>query len=150
MKNKGFTLIELLAVMVILSIIMMIAIPGVNNLITQNRVKVFYEIAEAACDALKYEINSGKAFNLKEPGDKYSRKIANLSMQKDSRISPFDANWVDEKSYVVATREDDNSISYHIYLEDGKGNCLNADYFNIRNNPIIEDNCNIPDCTDCQ
>lgn len=37
MKNKGFTLIELLAVILILGIIALIAIPTVNNIIQESR-----------------------------------------------------------------------------------------------------------------
>ena len=38
-NNKGFTLIELLAVIVILALLMMIAIPSVTRYITQSRVE---------------------------------------------------------------------------------------------------------------
>ena len=37
MKSKGFTLIELLAVILILGIIALIAIPTVNNIIKDSR-----------------------------------------------------------------------------------------------------------------
>ena len=39
MKEKGFTLIELLAVIIILSIIALIAVPVVSNIIASTRVK---------------------------------------------------------------------------------------------------------------
>ena len=42
MKNKnGFTLMEMLAVVIILGVILVIAIPSVNNLINKNRTKMY-------------------------------------------------------------------------------------------------------------
>ena len=40
-NKKGFTLVELLAVIVILGVLLLIAVPSVNNIINNSRKKAF-------------------------------------------------------------------------------------------------------------
>ena len=51
LNNKGFTLIELLAVIVILALIMVIAIPQVLNSINNSRVSALHSEARSIVDA---------------------------------------------------------------------------------------------------
>ena len=41
MKKKGFTLVELLAVIIILSLVLVIAVPSVNKYIKQSKEKAY-------------------------------------------------------------------------------------------------------------
>ena len=58
--NKGFTLIELLAVIVILAILMLVAIPSVSTYITSSRKEAFIDNAKSTVKGVLNDVNSGK------------------------------------------------------------------------------------------
>lgn len=53
-KNNGFTLVELLAVIVILAIVSLIAVPSVNGLLRKSRANMFCKKVESIEAAAKY------------------------------------------------------------------------------------------------
>ncbi len=60
MKNKrGFTLIELLAVIIILGVIMLIAIPSVTKQITNSRKKAYVNTAKEVVNGARTKVNEG-------------------------------------------------------------------------------------------
>ena len=54
MKKNGFTLIELLAVIVILAIVLLIAVPAIGNVIEKSKKDTFESSAKGLIDAAKY------------------------------------------------------------------------------------------------
>ena len=57
LKNrKGFTLIELLAVIVILAILVMVAIPAVTKYLNQARQGTFVDNAKSAISAVRNDV----------------------------------------------------------------------------------------------
>ena len=52
-SKKGFTLVELLAVIVIMGILMMVAIPSISRVIENSRKDTFVDIAKSYADAAK-------------------------------------------------------------------------------------------------
>ena len=68
MKNrKGFTLIELLAVIIIIGIIMVIAIPSVTSIIDETRKKAYVDVVHTYTDAVQKQIQA-REINVKKDG----------------------------------------------------------------------------------
>ena len=59
-KKKGFTLIELLAVIIILGILMIIAIPSVTSYISDSRKSAYVDTAKEIVGGARNIVNSGK------------------------------------------------------------------------------------------
>ena len=60
MKKNGFTLIELLAVIIILGILMIIAIPSVTKYINDARKDSYIDSAKGIITGAKNFVNDGK------------------------------------------------------------------------------------------
>ena len=58
-KNKGFTLIELLAVIVLLAILMVVAVPKILNVIENSRKSAAESSIKLVKDAIKTQVTSG-------------------------------------------------------------------------------------------
>ena len=60
MKKNGFTLIELLAVIIILGILMIIAIPSVTRYISDSRKNSYVDSAKEIIGSARNLVNSGE------------------------------------------------------------------------------------------
>ena len=60
MNKKGFTLIELLAVIIILGILMIIAIPSVTRYISDSRKNAYVDTAKEIIGGARNLVNEGK------------------------------------------------------------------------------------------
>ena len=58
-RKNGFTLIELLAVIIILGVIMLIAIPSVTQQITNSRKNSYLDTAQQYINAVVTKVNEG-------------------------------------------------------------------------------------------
>jgi prepilin-type N-terminal cleavage/methylation domain-containing protein len=93
MKNeKGFTLVELLAVIVILGILMVIAIPAVSNYINDSRKNVYISTAKEYVKEAEKKILS-KEYKFYDKDTTYYIHINNLPLENDGR-SPY-GEWID-------------------------------------------------------
>ena len=72
-KNKGFTLVELLAVIVILAIVSLVAVPSINGLLRKSRTNMFCKKVESIEAAAKYYAQD----NLSDLGSDSKMVIAN-------------------------------------------------------------------------
>lgn len=156
MNNKGFTLIELLAVIVIMGILMMIAIPAISRAILNARKDTFATTAKKYLDAVRNEVFGDNvvcgadevvASAMPSNGDPYYIEINSADKNGDAQKllesggkSPFGS--AELQGYVVWVKYT-NTTKYSIALTDtgkhGFTNLLNENQLKRRNiNSTIE------------
>lgn len=131
MKNKkGFTLVELLAVIIILGVLLMIAVPAVQNVIKKAKNNATQKQAELFIDAAKKMAIIDEATS-----DMLIYKLSDLDSDVDkNRFTGM----------VVALKEN-GSYKYYIYLNDSVnkktiGNNNNNDIFEFASEDNINEN----------
>lgn len=138
-NEKGFTLIELLAVIVILGIIMLIAIPSVSNIISNSRKNTFRSSAQTLISGARnmvlassdgkpsagdgWESVANTSLNANVKTGSYIIKVGNVKVESGSNTKgPYGENYAEDYSYVIAVPNDDGTYVYWIQLVDIKGN----------------------------
>ena len=120
-KNKqkylGFTLIELLAVIVILSILMLVAVPNVLKSIEKSRDVAFYTSVNNIVDSIKpLNITEGKDYCI----FKYSDKENNSEIKTE----------LIKEMYVLAHLDENNKTVYSVFAVSNKDKSIIAGDFN--------------------
>ena len=123
MNKKGFTLIELLAVIIILGILMIIAIPSVTTYIQNSRKSAFVDTASAYIDAVRTKVNEAKDLKFFDTKTLYLVPVGNepaescVSVESGGK-SPFSETW---KYAFVGVIYKDNGDGYEYFFigEDG-------------------------------
>ena len=107
MNKKGFTLIELLAVIIILGVLLLIAVPSVSKYIQQSRMKTYNNNLSNFVSAVTNEVN---AMDYSSPYSFRSDEVLIVAFNKidiergSNEKSPF--SYYDQKySYVLVTRK---------------------------------------------
>ena len=111
-SNKGFTLIELLAVIVLLGVLFMYAIPEVVGLVSRNRDKMYVADIKKLMSQAEYTV---RASNTKiEKPDPDSCIIISLVYLDDSDFeeAPNKGEYDREASYVVIKNNDNGDLEY--------------------------------------
>jgi len=109
MKNKAFTLIELLAVIIILGILMLIAIPSVTNYINNSRKSTYVTTINELLKGTINKINSGE-LNLLDTDTTYYVPCTCIKLENGEAKSPYGKF---DPAYVVVTFDGTN---YHYYF----------------------------------
>ena len=123
LNKKGFTLIELLAVIIILGILMIIAIPSVTSYIQNSRKSAYVDTAVAYADAVMKEVNGGKNLRLYSTNTLYMIPVGHdktpscVTLESGGQ-SPFDDMW--RYAYVGVTY-DGKGYNYYFIGEDKAG-----------------------------
>lgn len=121
MNRKGFTLIELLGVIVILSIIMMIAIPNITSVLDKGKKDNYLADARKLITQAEYKIRNG---SIDKPGsnDIYIITLAYLGTN-DIEKDPDGNVYSLTDSYVAVVRKD-GYLEYYVNLvaETNEGN----------------------------
>lgn len=108
MKNKkGFTLIELLAVIIILGILMIIAIPSVTKYISDSRKSAYVDTAKEITSGVRNLVNEGK-LGMYDTGTTYYIPASCVKTEGANK-SPYGEF---DKAYVLVTY---NGTGYNYY-----------------------------------
>ena len=115
MNKKGFTLIELLAVIIILGILMLIAIPSVTTYINNSRKQTYVSTAKELVKGTTTLVNNGD-LNLSDVDTTYYIPVSAIPTESSSR-SPY--GYFDP-AYVAVTYDGDN-YNYYWMSRDTEG-----------------------------
>lgn len=116
-NNKGFTLIELMAVIVIIGILLMIAIPSVTEYIANSRKSSFIRIGEGYIDGVKAMITSND-LKIKRKDVTYYISMDCIDTENSKEQSPY-GEWVE--GYVVVTYGEKYNYYWTAYDSENKG-----------------------------
>lgn len=133
-SSKGFTLIELLAVIVILGVLMIIAIPMVTRYIKESRQNAFVDTAKAYINSARYaylngdyitpeQASGGKcaALDSGTGGTVYIR-FSQIDVDKTGGNSSFGKAIVLADSYVKIVSTGDGKYTYSVFMRDEGSN----------------------------
>lgn len=124
MKNrKGFTLIELLAVIVIIAILLLIAIPKITKYINNSRKDSMISTAKNLANSVNASITDGIYEAPIGTDDVTIISIDLIGLEKGSEGSPFNAKWLSQYSYVAVINvgtDMDPDYQYRVVLRDSK------------------------------
>ena len=117
MKDKrGFTLVELLAVIIILAILMMVAIPSVSSYIVNSRKEAYIQTAKQVVGGIVNLVNANK-LDLYDLDTTYYIPAACAKLESGGQ-SAFGGKW--EKNYVVVTYTGEDFDYYYTALDSTK------------------------------
>ena len=118
-NKKGFTLIELLAVIVILAILVMVAIPAVTKYLNAARQGTFADNAHSAISAVRNDV-------IKNGNGTITYELVDINklLERKLNTSPFGADY-DKNSYITVTQTcsttNECTYEYKMCLADSEG-----------------------------
>lgn len=123
MKNqKGFTLIELLAVIVILGILMLIAVPSLTKYIDSSKKDTYIKTINSMVDVVRYGIiNDDNNYSMQNK-NKRVFILTDVELEKGSNKSPY-GSFDSSYSYVLVTKTTDG-YKYEVQAKDDGGYCI--------------------------
>jgi len=117
MNKKGFTLIELLAVIIILGVLLLIAVPSVSKYINQSKAKTYATNLSSFVDAVRNEVNAYSEGYTLSSTEYLVVPFVCIDLEKgDNTKSPF-GNYTKERSYVTV-RTTDTGFIYEVAAHD--------------------------------
>ena len=121
-KKNGFTLIELLAVIIILGILMIIAIPSVTSYINNSRKSAYVDTAKEIISGARAFVNEGKV-PMYDTDVTYYINYKCISTENGSK-SPY-GDFVDGETFVVVTYTG-KGFNYYWVSRDETGQGVNT------------------------
>ena len=135
LNNKGFTLVELLAVVCIMGILMMIAVPAITLIIEDARIDTIMTTIDAYVESLKYDVIDG-TYDFEDADQSiFAVPIECIDMENEGKY-PY-GNWLqankDYWAYVLVQYDPKNQkYTYGFTYKDSVGLGLyptEEDYF---------------------
>lgn len=123
-NKKGFTLVELLAVMVIISVLLLLALPAVTRQIQLARKKTFAEDAHTIASAVKDDVLMGDKVFSSANRLFYNKSDIDGLLDKKLRKSPFGGTYEIANVEVQVNKDSEGKRSYtmRVCLVDSDGN----------------------------
>ena len=131
MNKKGFTLIELLAVIIILGILMIIAIPSVTKYISDSRKNAYIDTAKEIISGARNLVNEGR-LEMYDTDSTYYIESSCIKTENASKSPYGDFT----KAYVVVTYDGKGYTYYWTSVDDaGQGikNIVRVDKLDVDN-----------------
>ena len=124
LNEKGFTLVELLAVIVILGILLLLAMPAVTRQVELARKKAFSEDAHTIASAVKDDVLMGDKALTSNNGFDYNVGEINSLLDKKLGKSPFGGNYKTASAKVDISKDSSGRRNYtiRVCLIDENGN----------------------------
>jgi len=128
LNKKGFTLIELLAVIIILGVLLLIAVPSVSKYIIDSRMKTYNTNLSNFVSAVANEVNAmdyNSDYNFKST-EILLVPFKNIEIERgDNTKSPF-AQYTEKYSFVLVVRKYDDKgtplgFEYYVQAYDDNG-----------------------------
>ncbi|MBO5376597.1 MAG: prepilin-type N-terminal cleavage/methylation domain-containing protein [Bacilli bacterium] len=121
LNKKGFTLIELLAVIIILGVLMIIAIPSVTEYISSSRKSAMVDTADGYIKAVMTKVNEAKDLKFFDTNTLYLVPVGHEDGKSCSPLekggaSPFHDEW---KYAYVGVTYNGSGYTYYFMAKDG-------------------------------
>lgn len=128
LNKKGFTLIELLAVIVILGVLLLIAIPSMNAIIEGSKKDAYVSTGKSYIQTVRFQAIQGD-YELPSPGGYTVVATDLVELESGSKRSPYDQDMKNEFTYVLIVNagtslKDD--YQYYYQSVDNRGNGTNG------------------------
>ncbi len=119
MKKRGFTLIELIGIVVIIGLILLVAVPTINNVIERSEENKKQEALNNIYMATENYLmaNYDEYSSLDNIGASeyiYVMDLINQQYMDIDELNPNDDESFDSKDVVKVTRNEDNTFSYEL------------------------------------
>ena len=133
-KKHGFTLVELIAMLTVLGIIMLIAIPNISGMLAQQKILGIKQDATKMTDIVKVKMSSNDS--IKKPNNMkciaFTLKYLNVS--DDFTKGPNNNPYLEYNSFVLMCR---NNTKYEYFIRLAEDNLTNLFGINTFNNAWV-------------
>ncbi len=126
-NNKGFTLIELLAVIVIMGILMIVAIPQVTKYIENSKKDTYADTAKAYINSARFMLLNDE-YDCTLPEDTSTNiyiPLDQIDIEQGGEQSPYNQT-INKTSSFVKVQKSGEKYVYSIFITDAKKNGSNG------------------------